>query len=102
MSGLPVDPATQAATALGWLAQACLAALLAHGLFSWVRADPAHVAVRAVAGPIAPVIARLRRLLPAALRAYPVDVAFVVALCLALCVRYGVAEALREARSRVP
>ncbi|HET7747358.1 MAG TPA: YggT family protein [Vicinamibacteria bacterium] len=101
MSGLPVDPATQVASVLGWALQAYLAALLLHGLFSWVGADPGHVLVRSVARPTGPVIARVRAFLPVALRAFPLDVAFLVVLCLALCLRYAIVPAL-ESAARLP
>lgn len=102
MSGLSLHPAAQVAAAVGWVLQAYLLALALHGLFAWVRADRGHPLVRVVARPTEPVIARVRGALPLALRAYPVDVAFVVVLCLALCLRFGVAPALGAAAARLP
>jgi YggT family protein len=70
--------------------------LVARAVASWVSADPRHRVVRFLGALTDPPLRGIRALLPANLRAFPVDVAFLVLLALVLFARHAVAQALLE------
>ena len=70
--------------------------LVARAVVSWVSADPRNPIVRFLHAATDPLLRRIRALLPANLRAFPVDVAFLVLLALVLFSRHAVAQALLE------
>lgn len=71
--------------------------LVLRGLFAWLRADPGHGLVRAAAAATDPVLRPLRALLPSALRDFPVEVSYLVAIGVTLFARYAVLAALAAA-----
>jgi YggT family protein len=70
--------------------------LVARAVVSWVSADPRHPVVRVVQAATDPLLRGIRALLPANLRVFPIDVAFLVLLALVLFSRHAVARALLE------
>ena len=68
--------------------------LFARAVVSWVSADPRNPVVRFLHALTDPLLRGIRALLPVNLRAFPVDVAFLVLLALVLFSRHAVAQAL--------
>ena len=68
--------------------------LVARAVVSWVSADPRNAIVRVVVQATEPPLRVIRRLLPASLRYFPIDVAFLVLLALVVFAQYAVAQSL--------
>ena len=68
--------------------------LFARAVVSWVSADPKNPIVRFLHTVTDPLLRRVRALLPANLRHFPVDVAFLVLFAIVLFSQFAVAQTL--------
>jgi YggT family protein len=68
--------------------------LFGRAIVSWVNADPRNAIVRFLVLATAPVVERVRRLLPMKLRYFPLDLAFLVTLGIVIFLRFAVARTL--------
>jgi YggT family protein len=70
--------------------------LLARAVISWVNADPRNPIVRFLHQVTDPVLGMIRRRLPANLRYFPLDIAFLVLLALVTFGLYGIVPLLLD------
>jgi YggT family protein len=70
--------------------------LIARAIVSWVNADPRNVIVRFLYLATEPPIRAVRRLLPASLRYFPLDIAFLVVLGLVIFAQHGIVQSLLD------
>src|SRR5258708_16076145 len=68
--------------------------LLGRAITSWVNADPRNAIVRFLVQATDPPLPVIRRMLPMSLRAFPLDVAFLVLLALLIFADYSLAQPL--------
>jgi YggT family protein len=68
---------------------------------SWVNADPRNGIVRFIVQVTEPPLRAVRRLLPASLRYFPLDIAFIVLFALTIFAQYAVAKTLVDAGARL-
>ena len=68
--------------------------LLGRAIVSWVNADPRNGIVRFLVQATDPPLRVIRHMLPASLRHFPLDVAFLVLLALVIFAEYAVAVTL--------
>jgi YggT family protein len=68
--------------------------LIARAVVSWVSADPRNPIVRFLYAATEPPMRLIRRRLPASLRHFPLDVAFLVLFALVIVAQYGVVQSL--------
>ena len=87
--------------ALFWLFRIYSWILVARAVISWVNADPTNAVVRLLLQVTEPPLRAVRRMLPASLRYYPIDVAFIVLFLLVIFVQHVVAGSLVEAGARL-
>ena len=80
---------------IGLLAYASV--IVFRGLLAWLGVDSRHRLARATAEVTDPVLRRLRALLPSALRDFPLDVSYLVAIGVTLFARYAMLAALAGA-----
>ena len=76
--------------------------LLGRAITSWVNADPRNAIVRFLVQATDPPLRVIRRMLPMSLRAFPLDVAFLVLLALVIFAEYAVAQTLMDIGVRLP
>jgi YggT family protein len=70
--------------------------LLARAVISWVNADPRNPIVRLLHQMTDPALSVIRRRLPANLRYFPLDIAFLVLLALVTFGLYGIVPLLSD------
>jgi YggT family protein len=70
--------------------------LIARAVVSWVSADPRNPIVRFLYAATEPPIRVIRRRLPASLRYFPLDIAFLVLFALVIFAQYGVVQSLLD------
>jgi YggT family protein len=70
--------------------------LFARAVVSWVSADPRNPIVRFLYMATEPPIRAVRRLLPASLRYFPLDIAFLVVFGIVLFLYYGIVPSIVE------
>ncbi|HEV7500540.1 MAG TPA: YggT family protein [Vicinamibacteria bacterium] len=70
--------------------------LLGRAIVSWVSADPRNTIVRFLVQATDPPLRVIRHRLPASLRYFPLDVAFLVLLALVIFAEYAVAQTLMD------
>ena len=75
--------------------------LLGRMIVSWVDADPRNTIVRILVQATDPPLRLIRHLLPAGLRHFPLDVAFLVLVGLTWFLRYAVAVTLMQLGARM-
>ncbi len=75
--------------------------LLARAVVSWVNADPRNPIVRFLHQVTDPLTAVIRRRLPANLRYFPLDIAFLVLLALVTFGLYGIVPMLADYGTRL-
>jgi YggT family protein len=68
--------------------------LLARAVTSWVSADPRNPIVSFLYAATEPPLRLIRRRLPASLRYFPLDVAFLVLFGLVIFAQYGIVQSL--------
>lgn len=89
------------ATALDFILQIYLFVLFGRAIISWVNADPRNAIVRFLVMATEPALRVIRRLLPASLRYYPLDIAFLVLVGIVLFARYAVVRSLFDIADRI-
>src|SRR5437773_2065148 len=75
--------------------------LFGRAIVSWVNADPRNAIVRFLVQATEPPLRLIRRMLPLSLRAFPIDVAFLVLLALVIFAEYAVAQTLIDTGLRL-
>jgi YggT family protein len=70
--------------------------LIARAVVSWVSADPRNPIVRFLYAATEPPMRVIRRRLPASLRYFPLDIAFLVLFALVIFAQYGVVQSLLD------
>ena len=70
--------------------------LLGRAIVSWVSADPRNWIVRFLVQATDPPLRVIRHMLPASLRHFPIDVAFLVLFALVVFAEYAVAQSLMD------
>jgi len=70
--------------------------LFARAVVSWVSADPRNAIVRFLYMATEPPIRAVRRLLPASLRYFPLDIAFLVVFGIVIFLYYGIVPSIVE------
>ena len=73
-----------------------LLVLIGRAIVSWVSADPRNGIVRFLVQATDPPLRVIRHMLPASLRSFPLDVAFLVLLALVIFAEYAVAQSLMD------
>lgn len=92
------------ARVLDYALQLYMLILVGRAIVSWVNADPYNPIVRFLRAATDPPIELVRRLLPARVRYFPLDIAFLVLFGLVIFAQYAVVQTLYDAgqRLRVP
>jgi len=70
--------------------------LIARAVVSWVSADPRNPIVRFLYAATDPPMRLIRKRLPASLRYFPLDVAFLVLFALVIVAQYGIVQSLLD------
>jgi YggT family protein len=70
--------------------------LIARAVLSWVSPDPRNPIVAFLYAVTEPLLRPIRRRLPASLRYFPLDVAFLVLLGLVIFAQYGIVKSLAD------
>ena len=68
--------------------------LIARAVVSWVSADPRNPIVSFLYAATEPPMRVIRRRLPASLRYFPIDIAFLVLFALVIFAQYGIVQSL--------
>lgn len=68
--------------------------LIARAVVSWVSADPRNPIVSFLFVATEPPMRLIRRRLPASLRYFPIDIAFLVLFALVIFAQYGIVQSL--------
>jgi YggT family protein len=89
------------AHALSAALQLYMFVLLGRAIVSWVDADPRNTIVRILIMATEPPLRAIRRLLPASLRYFPLDMAFLVLLGLVIFAQYAVVQSLFDIAARL-
>ena len=89
------------AQALDMALQLYMLVLFARAVVSWVSADPRNPIVRFLVMAVDPLTRRIRGFLPASLRYFPLDIAFLVLLGLVIFARFGIVPSILEAGLRL-
>jgi len=82
------------ARALEMALQLYLFILIGRAIISWVNADPRNPIVRFLVMATEPPLRLIRRMLPASLRYFPLDIAFLVLLGIVIFAQYAVVQSL--------
>ncbi|HEY7409642.1 MAG TPA: YggT family protein [Vicinamibacteria bacterium] len=75
--------------------------LIGRAIISWVNADPRNPIVRFLRSVTDPPVELIRRLLPARLRHYPLDIAFLALMGLVLFAQVAVVQTLHDVGLRL-
>ena len=70
--------------------------LIARAITSWVSADPRNPIVGFLYAATEPLLRLIRRRLPASLRYFPLDIAFLVLFALVIFAQYGIVQSLLD------
>ena len=89
------------AQALNGALQIYMFVLIGRAIVSWVDADPRNAIVRILILATEPPLRVIRRLLPASLRYFPLDVAFLVLFGLVIFAQYAVVQSLLDIAVRL-
>jgi YggT family protein len=89
------------ARALEMALQLYLFILIGRAIISWVNADPRNPIVRFLVMATEPPLRLIRRMLPASLRYFPLDIAFLVLLGIVIFAQYAVAQSLFDLGMRL-
>ena len=90
-----------AANALGMALQAYTFILIGRAIISWVDADPRNGIVRFLIMATEPPLRLIRRMLPASLRFFPLDIAFLVLFGLVIFLQYALVQSLVDVAVRL-
>jgi YggT family protein len=82
------------ARVLSWVLEIYFWILVGRAVVSWVSADPRNAIVRFLYMATEPPIRAVRRLLPASLRYFPLDIAFLVVTGIVVFLQYGLVKNL--------
>jgi YggT family protein len=88
------------ARALEMALQLYLFILIGRAIISWVNADPRNPIVRFLVMATEPPLRLIRRMLPASLRYFPLDIAFLVLLGIVIFAQYAVVQSLFDLGAR--
>jgi YggT family protein len=75
--------------------------LFARAVVSWVNADPRNAIVQFLHMATDPLLRVIRRMLPANLRYFPIDIAFLVLLAIVLFSQFAIAQTLIDIGHRL-
>jgi YggT family protein len=75
--------------------------LIGRAVISWVNADPRNGIVRFLVMATEPPMRAIRRLLPAGLRYFPLDIAFLVLFGIVIFAQYAVVQSLFDVATRL-
>ena len=75
--------------------------LIGRAIISWVNADPRNAIVRFLIMATDPPLRVIRRMLPASLRYFPLDIAFLVLFGLVVFAQYAVVQSLEDLGHRL-
>jgi len=89
------------AQALSGALQVYMFVLIGRAIVSWVDADPRNTIVRILILATEPPLRMIRRLLPASLRYFPLDIAFLVLFGLVIFAQYAVVQSLFDIGARL-
>jgi len=89
------------ARALDMALQVYLLVLFARAVVSWVSADPRNRIVHFLVMAVDPLTRRIRGFLPASLRYFPLDIAFLVLIGLVVFVQFGIVPSIFEVGARM-
>lgn len=89
------------ARALEMALQLYLFILIGRAIISWVNADPRNPIVRFLVMATEPPLRLIRRMLPASLRYFPLDIAFLVLLGIVIFAQYAVVQSLFDLGARL-
>jgi YggT family protein len=92
---------TGVAQVLYWVLQLYMWILIGRAIVSWVNADPYNPIVRFLKSVTDPPVEMVRRLLPANLRYFPLDVAFLVVFGIVIFAQYAVVQTLLDLGQRL-
>lgn len=81
---------------LYWFLQLYTYVLIARAVVSWVSADPRNPIVSFLYSATEPAVRVIRRRLPASLRYFPLDIAFLVLFGLVIFAQFGIAQSLLD------
>ena len=89
------------ANVLAMVLQLYLIILIGRAIISWVNADPRNAIVRFLVMATEPPLRIIRRMLPASLRYFPLDIAFLVLLGIVIFAQYAVVQSLFDLGARL-
>jgi YggT family protein len=89
------------ATVLGGILWVYMWILIGRAIISWVNADPRNAIVRFLIMATDPPLRVIRRMLPASLRYFPLDIAFLVLFGLVVFAQYAVVQSLHDLGERL-
>jgi len=89
------------ANVLAMVLQLYLIILIGRAIISWVNADPRNAIVRFLVMATEPPLRFIRRMLPASLRYFPLDIAFLVLLGIVIFAQYAVVQSLFDLGARL-
>ncbi len=84
------------AEVLHWILWLYQLVLIARAVTSWVSADPRNPIVGFLYMATEPALRAIRRRLPANLRYFPLDIAFLVLFALVIFAQYGIVQSLLD------
>ena len=87
---------TGVAMVLHWILWIYQWVLIARAITSWVSADPRNPIVGFIYAATEPLLRLIRRRLPASLRYFPLDIAFLVLFALVIFAQYGIVQSLLD------
>jgi YggT family protein len=89
------------AQVLYWVLQLYMWILIGRAIVSWVNADPYNPIVRFLKSATDPPVELVRRLLPANLRYFPLDIAFLVVFGIVVFFQYALVQTLFDLGQRL-
>jgi len=89
------------ASVLAMMLQLYLIILFGRAIISWVNADPRNAIVRFLVMATEPPLRVIRRMLPASLRYFPLDIAFLVLFGIVIFAQYAVVQSLFDLSARL-
>ncbi|HEY7513046.1 MAG TPA: YggT family protein, partial [Vicinamibacteria bacterium] len=89
------------ARALEMALQLYIFVLIGRAIVSWVNADPRNAIVQFLVMATDPPLRIIRRLLPASLRYFPLDIAFLVLFGIIIFAQYAVVQSLLDVALRL-
>jgi YggT family protein len=92
---------TGVAQVLYWVLQLYMWILIGRAIISWVNADPYNPIVRFLRSVTDPPVELVRKLLPANLRYFPLDIAFLVVFGIVVFFQYALVQTLFDLGQRL-